>query len=52
MEELIRALKGIEIEQHLKEVEKEATSYFTRGLFECGNKLNQDILIIKKYLKG
>lgn len=51
MEELIKALKVLGVENFLEEKNKEATNYYVRGLFECGKEVSESILVIKKYLK-
>ena len=51
MRELVEALKKIGIDDFIKSAKKEADAYFIRGLFECGNSMNKNILIVEECLK-
>jgi len=51
MENLKKALLYLGINNFLKEKEKEASSLFTRGLIENGICANENITIVRRFIK-
>ena len=48
--DLREALRRLRIEEWLKQKQAEATQFFIKGLIENGNKMNEAIMVIRKFL--